>query len=96
MEAQSACYTLGYNNGGSYVNSYSMSWSENEIPFLMDDVQCQSATTNFLYCSRTEESTDYNYYFYSNGITLYGNLWAYEYENCDHDENVLLSCFESG
>ena len=25
-------------------------WSESEIPFLMDDVQCESASTNFLSC----------------------------------------------
>ena len=68
-------------------------WSESEIPFLMDDVQCQSASTNFLKCSRAEESTDYSYYYFNR---YYNNLWYYGYENCDHDENVLLSCFESG
>ena len=26
-------------------------WSEQEIPFLMDDVECGSASTNFLSCS---------------------------------------------
>ena len=86
LEAQSACYTLGYTNGGSFEPAYDMSnsWSENEIRFMMDDVQCQSATTNFFSCSSTDEY--YSYYDYS--------FWRYE--NCDHGENVLLSCFESG
>ena len=26
-------------------------WSEAEIPFLMDNVECDSASTNFLSCS---------------------------------------------
>ena len=52
LEAQSACYTLGYTNGGSFESSYAMTeWSEPEIPFLMDDVQCESASTSFLSCS---------------------------------------------
>ena len=50
LEAQSACYTLGYTNGGTFDYSYDMPWLESEIPFLMDDVQCQSDSTNFLSC----------------------------------------------
>ena len=46
-------------------------WSEPEIPFLMDDVRCESASTNFLSCSSSAE-------------------------DCDHAENVLLTCFSSG
>ena len=46
-------------------------WSEPEIPFLMDNVECGSGSTNFTSCSS-------------------------EAENCDHNENVLLTCFESG
>ena len=51
MEADSACFTLGYTNGGSYQTFYMEEWSEPEIPFLMDDVECGSASTNFLSCS---------------------------------------------
>jgi len=46
-------------------------WSEPEIPFLMDNVVCESASTNFVSCSS-------------------------EAEDCDHEENVYLTCFESG
>ena len=46
-------------------------WSESEIPFLMDNVECESASTNFLSCSSSAE-------------------------NCDHTENVLLTCYASG
>ena len=46
-------------------------WSEPEIPFLMDEVACESPSTNFVSCSS-------------------------EGENCNHEENVLLTCFESG
>ena len=73
IDAESACYTLGYTNGGSFQTT-SMDWSESEIPFWMDDVQCDSASTNFLSCS-------------SSG-------WGVH--NCDHDENVILTCFASG
>ena len=31
-------------------------WSESEIPFLMDDVGCDSATTNFLSCTSSAEN----------------------------------------
>ena len=37
----------------------------------MDDVQCDSASSNFLSCSSSAE-------------------------NCDHSENVLLTCFATG
>ena len=72
IDAESACYTLGYANGGVY-GSFSMldAWSEPEIPFLMDNVECGSATTNFTSCSS-------------------------QAEDCDHAENVLLTCFELG
>ena len=51
IDADSACYTLGYTSGGTQ-SSYDMTeWSEAEIPFLMDEVQCESASTNFLSCS---------------------------------------------
>ena len=52
VDADSACYTLGYTNGGSF-QTYGQPWSKTEIPFLMDDVQCESASTNFLSCSST-------------------------------------------
>ena len=53
LEAHSACYTLGYTNGGTAQISYDMSdtWSETEIPILMDNVACGSASTNFTSCS---------------------------------------------
>ena len=52
INAESACFTLGYTNGGSF-QTYRMfdRWSEPEITFLMDNVECDSATTNFLSCS---------------------------------------------
>ena len=49
-EADSACYTLGYNGGGSFEISYDMPWSTSEIPILMDDVSCASGNTIFLSC----------------------------------------------
>ena len=85
IDAESACYTLGYTNGGSFQTT-SMDWSESEIPFWMDDVQCQSASTNFLSCSRT----DYYYDYYDD--SYYGS----PYEDCSHSENILLTCFQSG
>ena len=35
-------------------------WSEPEIPFLMDDVECESASTNFLSCSSSAEDCGHN------------------------------------
>ena len=92
FEAQSACYTLGYTNGGSFESAYDMydQWSEQEIPFLMDDVQCQSASTLFLSCSRTV------YYSYYYSYEYNGETYQYGGEDCIHSENVLLTCFESG
>ena len=55
IEAQSACYTLGYSNGGYFRTYVSADWSEPEIPFLMDDVECESASTNFLSCRSSAE-----------------------------------------
>ena len=71
IDAQSACYTLGYSNGGAFQTIHNTDWSESEIPFLMDNVECESASTNFLSCSSSAE-------------------------NCDHTENVLLTCYASG
>ena len=34
----------------------SSGWSEDEIPFIVDDVDCDSASTNFLSCSSTAET----------------------------------------
>ena len=51
--AQSACHTLGL-SGGSIV-SYKYTGSE---PFLMDDVNCASSTTNFLECSHVGGDED--------------------------------------
>ena len=63
----------------------SNTWSESEIPFLMDNVDCGSGSTIFLSCSRTNHTDD--------GFDDSDN---YDNENCYHDENVLLTCFESG
>ena len=51
IDADSACYTLGFTNGGTYetVNMRDK-WSEAEIPILMDDVNCASGSTNFFSC----------------------------------------------
>ena len=46
-------------------------WSEPEIPFLMDDVECGTASTNFSSCSSSAE-------------------------DCNHWENIFLTCIESG
>ena len=91
LEAQSACYTLGYTNGGSFQPSYDISnqWSENEIPILMDNVDCGSASNFFLSCSRT----DYNSY-YSDEYN--DNYDPFDGHDCYHGENVLLTCLESG
>ena len=75
IDAESACYTLGYPNGGTFGTFYKQSgqapWSEDEIPILMDDVKCASASESFLTCATTTE-------------------------NCSHNENVFVICFESG
>ena len=75
FEAESACNTLGYTNGG-FIQTYNMDtrWSQTEIPFLMDDVQCESTSTSFLSCTSLSQSD----------------------EDCDHRENVLLTCFDPG
>ena len=71
LEAQSACYTLGFTMGGTYRTYEMTGWSEPEIPFLMDDVECGTASTNFPSCSSSAE-------------------------NCNHSENIFLTCIESG
>ena len=73
IDAESACFSLGY-AGGSFQTFDMTGWSESEIPFLMDNVECWSASINFVSCT-------------SNG-------WGVE--NCNHSENVLLTCFELG
>ena len=75
IDAEAACYTLGFTYGGTFetVNMRDK-WSGAEIPIWMDNVECESNSTNFLSCE-------------NNG---FGN------HNCGHDENVLLTCFESG
>ena len=55
LEANSACYTLGYGGGTFNTSYYINEWSETEIPFLMDNVECGSASTNFLSCSSIPE-----------------------------------------
>ena len=73
IDAESACNTLGYSNGGFYETiGMEDTWSEIEIPFLMDDVECESPLTTFSSCTSNSD------------------------HNCDHEENVLLTCFASG
>ena len=55
VDAESACYTLGY-TGGSFQTRNQPNWSENEIPFLMDDVGCSSSEGNFIECSTSTEN----------------------------------------
>ena len=64
--AESACHTLGY-YGGSFKTINQQDWSLDEIPILMDNVECTSSNDNFLEC-------------------------PYAPHNCDHDENILLTC----
>ena len=57
VDAQSACYTLGF-SGGSYST-----YSGPSGPTWMDDVKCASSTTNFLTCSHNgwgEENCTHN------------------------------------
>ena len=56
IDVESACNTLRYNHGGSFQTYDMIGWSEPEIPFLMDDVECESASTNFLSCSSDAEN----------------------------------------
>ena len=73
INAESACNTLGYSDGGFYETiGVEDIWSQTEIPFLMDDVECESPSTTFSSCASNSD------------------------HNCDHGENVLLTCFESG
>ena len=48
INAQAACRLLGY-GGGAYSN-HNPGFSESEVPILMDNVSCDSGTTNFLLC----------------------------------------------
>ena len=53
LEVESACRTLGYNNGGFFTRiDMRNTWtSETEIPILLDDVVCVSGSSDFLSCS---------------------------------------------
>ena len=48
-EAQLACKTLGF-SGGSYANG-NIGIAESIVPIWMDDVDCDSSSTNFLECT---------------------------------------------
>ena len=76
LEVESACRTLGYNNGGfcTQIDMRNTWTNETEIPLWLDNVECESGSSDFLSCS-------------SNG-------WGDE--NCSHQENILLTCFEQG
>ena len=51
LDAASACFTLGFNNGGFFETiDMSGKWSQTEIPILLDEVSCPSNSTNFLSC----------------------------------------------
>ena len=56
LDADSACNTLGYTSSRTYSTYDMTEWSETEIPFLMDNVECDSASTNFLSCSSNAEN----------------------------------------
>ena len=59
IDAQSACYTLGYSNGGSFrgVSWYhSVDWSEAQIPFLKDNVECHRHKNVALTCNASGET----------------------------------------
>ena len=75
IDSQSACNTLGYYNGGSFRRYHNTDWSEPEIPFLMDNVECESASTNFLSCRSSAEDCDHteNVFLacYSSGETIF-------------------------
>ena len=60
IDAGSACNTLGYTNGFYETIDKTNTWSEDEIPFLMDDVQCDSTSTNFLSCSSSAEDCSHS------------------------------------
>ena len=57
MDVKSACYTLGFNGGGNWETvSQSSYWTESEIPFLRDDMNCGSTTSDFLTCGYDAEN----------------------------------------
>ena len=60
IDAESACYTLGYSNAGVFRTYYNTDWTKPDVPFLMDNVQCGSASTNFLSCSSSAENCDHH------------------------------------
>ena len=48
-DAQAACNTLGF-TGGSYSNT-NPGFSDSIVPIWMDNVDCDSSSTNFLECT---------------------------------------------
>lgn len=57
MKAESACYTLGFTNGGTFGNAWKAPmaqaiWSEPEIPIL-GEVHCESNSANFTTCENS-------------------------------------------
>ena len=59
--AQSACRTLGY-HGGSFqtISMVGHGWSLDEIPILMDNVECTSSSENFLDCPYAPHNCDHD------------------------------------
>ena len=55
MDATTACFTLGFTNGGSFATiDMSDKWSQAEIPILLDEVRCKSNSTDFFMCEKNE------------------------------------------
>ena len=48
-EAQAACQTLGF-SGGSYNGNQRTRFLESSVPIWMDEVNCDSNSTNFMQC----------------------------------------------
>ena len=58
-DAESACHTLGY-YGGSFKTINQQDWSFDEIPILMDNVECTSSNDNFLDCPYEHHNCDHD------------------------------------
>ena len=54
IDADSACYTLGYTRASQSGKIEPSKWSKPEIPFWIDQVNCASDSTNFLTCTKND------------------------------------------
>ena len=56
-DLKSACYTLGFKDGRNWQTiDQGDFWTESEIPFLRDDMDCRSFTSDFLSCGYSPEN----------------------------------------